>query len=83
MHPSTRALLSRSVGIVSKYAFMIQTVNGRVNEQYASTSPVNVFWRPSALNRRKYAGIKTTVGSIRVNRSAKSENVFRGTRNRA
>ena len=31
--PSTSALLSRSAGIVSKYAFMIHTVNGSVKEQ--------------------------------------------------
>ena len=62
---------------------MIQTVNGSVNEQYASTRPVSVFWRPRALKRRKYAGIRTTVGSMRVNKSAKRENVFSGTRKRA
>ena len=55
---------------------MIQTVNGSVKEQYATTSPVSVFWSPSARNIRKKAGISTTVGSMRVKSSAKSESVL-------
>jgi hypothetical protein len=62
---------------------MIHTVNGSVNEQYATVSPVSVFWSPIARSMRKKAGMSTTVGSIRVKRRAKSENVFHGKRNRA
>jgi hypothetical protein len=32
------------------------------------TSPVSVFWSPSARNMRKMAGMRTIVGSIRVKR---------------
>src|SRR4029450_11608472 len=48
LQPSTSALLSRSAGTVSKYAFMIHTVNGSVNEQYATIRPVRVFCSPRA-----------------------------------
>jgi len=63
LQPSTRALLSSSAGTVSKYAFMIHTVNGSVNQQYATVSPVSVFWSPMARSMRKTAGMSTTVGN--------------------
>jgi hypothetical protein len=42
-----------------------------------------VFCRPSARNITKKAGIRTIVGSMRVNSRAKSEKVLSGKRNRA
>jgi hypothetical protein len=44
---------------------------------------VSEFESPSARSIRKKAGTSTTVGSMRVNRSANSDSVLRGNRKRA
>src|SRR5436190_21858491 len=46
LQPSTSALLSRSAGMVSEYAFLIHTVKGSGKEQEAINSPVGGVWRP-------------------------------------
>ena len=62
---------------------MIHTVNGSVNEQYATDEPGEGVLEPRARSMRKKAGMSTTVGSIRVKRRAKSETVLSGNRYRA
>src|SRR5438094_9713953 len=56
LQPSTSALLSRSAGMGSKYAFVIQTAKGSGKEQQEITSPVGVFCRPRGRHTWKKAG---------------------------
>src|SRR3989475_3129400 len=63
LQPSTSALLSRSAGMGSKYAFMIHTGKGSGKGEEAITSPGSGFFRPGARKTRKKAGGRTMGGS--------------------